>query len=193
MSLISRLEDIPLNGMDLENMSDSLGNIKSMSLLYSDLEGMDVSSLFKDVDNVYVLYNILNRDGQDPMGPMKPVIGHWVLLYKNSNGIGYFDPYGLSISQDLHVTGEPDYYKRLFSGKVDVNKHRHQQFRDHVNTCGRHCVSRALFWFMTNDEYNQVIKPMIMEGSVKNADVYVSILTAFLDASDKLLLKMRKN
>ena len=187
MDLITQLEDIPLDGIDLESMSDSLGNIRAMSLLYKDLRGHNLSSLFHDVDVVYVLYDILNRDGVTP----KATVGHWICIIKNPKGLFYYDPYGLSISEDLHITGEPDYFGRVFKGiRVDANTFRHQKFRDHTNTCGRHCVSRALFWFLSNKEYNDMVVPILRH--VSDLDVYVSILTAFLDHSDKGLLRIKE-
>ena len=190
MDLVSQLEQIPLDGDDLETMANSLGVSRVRSVLYSQLKGKSLDDIFSGVDAVFVLYEIKNTDGRGS----KPVIGHWIVLLNNDKGVSYYDPYGLSISQDLHLTGEPDYYQKLFNNiKVDVNDKRHQKFRDDVNTCGRHCVSRSIFWFMTNRQYDSlVVKPILSNKMVANLDAYVSILTAFLDKSDKVVLTLFK-
>ena len=187
MDIVSRLEEIPLSGNDLEHMSRAMGR-EARAVNYSDLRDESLESLFSGSDVVFVLYQILNKDGHSPGQGGKPVVGHWICLLSTPTGIMYFDPYGLSISEDLHVTGEPDYFSSLLSGqKVDVNPFRHQAFRDEINTCGRHCVSRGLFP-CTNKQYAEYIESIKKARDVKNADVYVSILTAFLDPEDRALL-----
>ena len=174
MDLVSSLEKIPLDGDDLESMATCLG-VDAKSLLYSDLKGKTLSSLFTH-DNIYVLYDIRS----DPS-----VVGHWVCLMKRGDDLYYYDPYGMSISQDLEVTNEPDYFS-LFKGvDINVNPHRHQEFKEEVNTCGRHCVSRSMWG--TNQEYNKLVTSI---SEVKNVDTYVSILTAFLDESDRSKLML---
>ncbi len=191
-NLISQLENIPLDGDDLETMANSLGVSRVSSIMYSQLKGKSLEDLFSGSDAVFILYEIKNKDGRDQS---KNTVGHWILLVNNDKGVSYYDPYGLSISQDLHITGEPDFYSQLFKNtKVDVNDKRHQKFRDDVNTCGRHCVGRSIFWFMTNKEYDSlVLKPIISARMVSTLDVYVSILTAFLDKSDKVVLSFFKD
>ena len=117
-----------------------------------------------------------------------------MLLSKNvsSNGnesISFFDPYALSISQDLSLTHEPDTILNLLKNvDVDVNKFKHQSFRDHLNTCGRHCAIRSLFRFMNNKQYNDVIvQPLIKKKEVKDADTLVNLLTGFLGNSDMVV------
>lgn len=185
MNLITEIEGVPLDGSDLRSMATKLGNNAVKSLLYDNLAGVTLDELFSDVNTVFILYQIRNG-----MGP-KPVVGHWVSLIKNDMGFQYYDPYGLTISQDLHITGEPDHFKRLFKGKtVNINDKRHQRFKNEVNTCGRHCVSRSTMWFLNNGEYNDLLQPIVQAHMVSTLDVYVSILTMFLDDSDKAVLQM---
>lgn len=185
MDIVAEIETIPLDGVDLESMSQSLGNSATKSIMYDQLDDETLSSLFDGVNAVYILYEIINKDGKTD----KSTVGHWVCLLKNGDKLCYYDPYGLSISQDLHITGEPDHFTRLFKGvKVGVNSVRHQKFRDELNTCGRHCVSRSLFWRLSNEDYDKrVIKPILSGRQVKDPDVFVTLLTAFLDKSDRVL------
>ena len=186
MNLITDIEKIPLDGIDLRSMANKLGNNSVRAILYDNLSGITLDELFAEVNTVFVLYQIKNRSEKG-----KAVVGHWVSLIKNGQSLSYYDPYALSISQDLHITGEPDHFKRLFNGKrVDVNNHRHQRFQDEVNTCGRHCVSRSIFWALSNAEYNNLIQPIVQGNLVSSPDVFVSILTMFLDDSDKVVLQM---
>lgn len=185
MNLITEIEGVPLDGSDLRTMANKLGNNAVKSLLYDNLAGLTLDDLFSDVNTVFVLYRIRNAGGPNP------VVGHWVALIKNDMGFQYYDPYGLSISQDLQITGEPDHFRRLFKGKsINVNKKRHQRFKNEVNTCGRHCVSRSTAWFLTNGEYDDLLQPIVQGHMVSTLDVYVSILTMFLDDSDKAVLRM---
>ena len=69
----------------------------------------------------------------------------------------------------------------LYGYKVGEYKHKLQKENDDVNTCGRHDVVRAVFHFLSNEEYyNRVIAPIIKQKLVKNPDVFVSLMTAFL-------------
>lgn len=199
MDVVARLEAIPLSGQDLVDMSNSMGNDMVMAIDFAELAPLvrnksglaALNTLFSGRTRaVFVLYQILNKNGQSDRS--KVAVGHWVCLLKTKRGVSYYDPYGLSISQDIHITNEPNFYIRLFQGvRVDQNRTRHQKFRDQVNTCGRHCVSRALFWFLSNNEYHQrVIRPLLRDRVVSDPDAYVSILTAFLDKSDRVLLRI---
>lgn len=181
--LIARIEEIPLTGDDLTTMSQKLGNNNTHFVFYEDLATIgNLKELFGRSNTVFILFQIREQGGI-------AAIGHWAALIKNRHGVVYYDPYGLALSEDIALGGEPNWLDRLLRGtRVDINKIRHQRFRKDVNTCGRHTVSRALFYFMTNAEYDQlVIRPLIDGRSVADGDVYVSLLTAFLDESDMVV------
>ena len=183
-SLISDLEEIPLSGCDLVSMASKLGNPHTRYIdEYDTLKNVkSLDELFVDVNTVFILLDIFSE--REPMAH----IGHWVALCLGDRAIQFFDPYGNSLEKDLELTGEEPYLQKLLYGyKVDENKYKLQKFNDDTNTCGRHTVARALFHFLSNDEYyDRVIEPMIKKRLVKNPDVFVSLLTAFLGCeSDK--------
>lgn len=179
--LITRIELIPLSGEDLVMMASKLGNEETRFILYDNLRHVkSVTELMAGANSVFILFQIKN-----PSGP--PSVGHWAVLIKTNVGLSYYDPYGLVLSQDIQLTGEPAWLEKLLSPlNVEMNTIRHQKFRDEVQTCGRHIVVRSIFHFMTNVQYNKfVIQPVL--HFVEDADVFVSLMTVFLDDSDMVI------
>ena len=71
---------------------------------------------------------------------------------------------------------------------VDQNEYKLQEFTQGISTCGRHVCVRSLFPVLTNKEYyEKVILPPIENKQVKDADVMINLLTAFLSNSDKIV------
>ena len=189
-NFVTKLEAIPLSGDDLLEQASKLGKDEShMSwIVYNDLMGVNsLEELFSGgLNSIFVLLQITNSSGG------MADVGHWILLsIDDQRNLSYFDPYGLSIDQDLALTMEPRTILDLIgSMKVDVNRFRHQMFRDSVNTCGRHTVLRALFNFMSNKEYNDIIiHPVVQKKLVRNADVMANLITGFLSMSDDVVRK----
>ncbi len=183
-SLVNGLEGIPLSGCDLVAMATKLGNPHTRYIdEYDTLKDIkSLEELFADANSVFILLDIFSD--REPMAH----IGHWVVLCLGDRAIQFFDPYGNSLERDLELTGEEPYLQKLLYGyKVEENKHKLQKFNDDVNTCGRHDVVRALFHFLSNDEYyDRVINPVLKQRLVKSPDVLVTLLTAFLGCeSDK--------
>lgn len=183
MDLISLIEQIPLSGTDLTQMARSLGNPHVKAILYSELAGLtDINQLFNDANSVFILFEI--------QGELKPSVGHWIVLIKHG-GLSYYDPYALMLSQDLQLTGEPPWLELLLSKvpTVEMNRHRHQLLKDETQTCGRHTVVRSLFWFMDNERYHRhIIQPIL--PFVKDPDTFVTLMTAFLGPSDRVLREL---
>ncbi len=191
-NLINNIEAIPLSGEDLQSMAMKLGNQKTAWMPYSQLSKFsDVDSLFQlnrntgdsKFNTIFVLLEILNQ------GP-KATVGHWISLsFDHLLNIQYYDPYGLSIEQDIAVTGESNLLPNLLKGHdVNVNKHQHQSLRQNQNECGRHCVVKSIFHFLDiNDYHDRIILPLIISKQVSTPDVFVSLLTAFLDKSDDVV------
>ncbi len=190
--LVDQLEDIPLNGCDLSNMVSKMGNKNTRYLMYSDLKDIhSVDQLFNGVNSVFILLSVKSDDG------MEHPIGHWVVLCLTNGKISYFDPYGLSLKKDIALSGEPPYLLDLLRGhRVNENKHRYQKELEDVNTCGRHCTVRALFHFLTNEEYyKRVVAPIVKHRLVYDSDVFACLMTAFLgcENSDDIVLNFFKN
>lgn len=184
--LVTRLEAIPLSGDDLVMMATKMGNQGASFFLYNDLRSIkSVDELMGAHNSVFILFDIV-ADGQ-----IAPV-GHWNVVIRNDHGISVYDPYGLSLGQDLVLTGEPPYLTDILGrgDPIDDSKFRHQLFKDELNTCGRHTVVRSIFWFMTNAQYNDlVIVPLTRDKVVRDPDAFVSLMTAFLDNSDRVVFE----
>lgn len=82
-------------------------------------------------------------------------IGHFVCVFKNREGLNFFDPYGGS--RPGYVSDEHAYQGDTYYGSGDQT----------INTCGRHCVNRLKFKTLTRREYRD------MMGS--NADLKVQL------------------
>ena len=190
--LIDDLTKIPLSGDDLISISNKLGKPKNEMawITYSKLndlsytsEGNSLNDLFRGkINSVFIL---IQPEGQN--------IGHWVTLINNKkHGLQYYDPYAISIRDDAKIAQSDVLIKLLMNHKVDMNKHEHQKFGknkgDEINTCGRHDSVRAFFSYLNNDEYNdKIIMQLIERKEVKNPDIVVNLLTAFLSDSDNVI------
>lgn len=183
--LVDDLTKIALSGEDLIDIVSSLGKPKSEMrwITYDDLHKVgSLANLFEEVDTVFILIT-----------PPMEAVGHWVTLGFNQEGIYYYDPYGLTIQEDIKITRSDDILLQLLRGRdVDVNTFKHQKFGsnkgDPINTCGRHDAVRAFFGYLSNKDYNnRVIAPLIDRREVKDADTVVNLLTAFLSGSDKVV------
>ena len=197
-SIVQNIEAVPLTGDDLIMITNKMGNNKVKWIQYLDLQKFEsIDQLFEinrqtnehRFNSVFILIDI--RDGQT----IQP-IGHWINLSIIFNRVGgitvsYYDPYGLSINEDLLISMQPDlFHKLLRREKLDVNTSRHQQFKSFLQNCGRHCCVRSIFHFLNNKQYNDLIHKDITKHNVRNADVFVSVMTAFLAKTDEVILNM---
>ncbi len=188
-SLVEKIEQLPLSGDDLLSIAECLGVKKDTIkwMLYDNLENIkDVDELFGDkLIAIYILLQIKNPEKQTS-------VGHWVLFINHKEKGEYYwhDPYGLRITQDLSLTHEPDFIIKLTKGLVvQENIHRHQKFRDDINTCGRHTVVRSVFYHLNPEEYNNlVIKPMVPHP-IKESDDLVALITGLASSSDRPLIE----
>ena len=181
---IDALESIPLSDKDLIAIAKCLGkNPNSIRIMtYSALHDFkNLYELFSNaVDSIYILLQRVDTR-----------VGHWVLLMKNSYGYVYFDPYSFSLIESLEITGNDNYLYQLLNSSdsaVDENEYKLQEFKQGISTCGRHVVVRSVFPVLTNKEYyEKVILPPIENKQVKDADVLINLLTAFLSNSDNVV------
>ncbi len=180
------LTRIPLSGKDLIEIVTKLGGKKSEIgwITYSELNNVsNINQLFDQP--IKCIFILIQPEGES--------VGHWILLAKNSHGLVYYDPYALTVEIDASIAMNNRLPKLLNNLKVDVNKHKHQQFGkdkhgDVINTCGRHTAVRCFFYWMTNDEYNKkIIQPLIRNGEVNDGDTIVNLLTGFLSDSDMVV------
>lgn len=190
-SIVINLEKIPLSGDDLIEISSKMGNSDVSWMLYDDLANInDISELFQgNINTVFLLLQITHTNEVSS-------VGHWVnIMIDGNDNISYYDPYGLSINEDLIVTKEPDLLSRLLKGRrVEESTFRHQSFKHETQVCGRHCCLRSVFNFLNNKEYNDnVIQPLIVSKQVKDPDVLVSLITGLLSKSDDVIKQILIN
>jgi hypothetical protein len=135
-----------LTGADMMKL-----NPDAKLLKYTDLYKYKSSTeLFADCDKIILLYLTINDHS-----------GHWCSLFKNKQGINYFDSYGVPIDYHFELLrpetrqklNEPvDYLKNLlWNDNVIFNNITYQ--RPNTQTCGEHVSFRLNNSNMTNPEY----------------------------------------
>ncbi len=170
--IVKDAEDIYLSGEDVLELTDHRCRI----LKYSDL--MFISSIDEILDkegSVIILYQ------------KKENLGHFCLLtnrYKEGS-LYFFDPYAYDLDKEIkfaefqvrHMSGRivPHLTHLIENSNYDliVNKIQYQRFKEHVNTCGRHCVTRLNYIHLSDAEYNTFIN----KNSHYDADFWVSVMT----------------
>lgn len=99
-------------------------------------------------------------------------MGHWLGLYKKTDGIHYFDPYSNMIDYDLMhwlndkeraKLGEREKYltELLENSKYKIwysKGHKYQSSAKGINDCGRHVSTRLHFSNLNEKEYSNMIK-----------------------------------
>ena len=170
--IVKEAEDIYLSGEDVIRLTENRCRI----IKYSDLMFVNSIDEILDVDgSVIILYQKEENKG------------HFCLLtnrYKQGS-LYFFDPYGYDIDEEIAMS---DFQIRNMGGELVphlshliekseynliVNKLKYQQFKEHVNTCGRHCVVRLNYIHLSDSEYNTFINM----NSHYNPDFWVSVLT----------------
>lgn len=184
--IILNIEAIALTGDDLVTIARKMGMPNSNWILYNDLGKVTrMEDLFMgDTIALYVLLEIVDGDSN---------VGHWItlILNRDTNTLIHYDSYGFNVDQETSITGQD---KGLLLNLIrssqlthDVNKYQHQSNdeRANVNTCGRFCSLRAVFFQLTNKEFNNlIIEPPIKDRLIANPDVLVASLTGFLVKED---------
>jgi hypothetical protein len=96
-------------------------------------------------------------------------VGHWCAMIKEGRNIEFFDPYGeepdaqkdtLSKSKlEQLQMDHPDLTELLLDSgcRVIFNKVQLQKLSNHVQTCGRHCVTRLMYYKYPIQRYRDII------------------------------------
>ena len=168
---IKRAENVYLSDEDVLRITDN----KCKILLYSDLEQYhDIDSVLEPHGAVIILYQL------------EQYVGHWIAIIKHdSKHIETFDPYGMKIDQELQFS---QYNLRRHNGmrvphlthlldnspyQISYNDMQLQEFKHHVNTCGRWAALRVRF---RSDSLNDFIN-LFTDNKCYNGDFFVSALT----------------
>jgi hypothetical protein len=122
----------------------------------------------KDVQNINELFD--SRGRAIIFYPQQSEnVGHWTCMIKDGRQIEFFDPYGeppdaqkdgLSKNQlEKMRMDHPDLTRLLEESGCHVifNKVQLQKMANDVQTCGRHCVCRLLYYKIPIQRYRQMI------------------------------------
>jgi len=131
--------------------------------------------------------------------------GHWqcVLRYPDEKVIEYFDPYGIdpmigcqswmTKAKQVELGEDVNYAKILLTNEHDrgykcvYNHHKFQNENDmNIQTCGRWCIVRLLFYKLTNEKFFQFISKMEKDTGL-TGDGLITFVT-----TDKNILKLLK-
>jgi hypothetical protein len=126
-------------------------------------------SKLKEVQNINELFD--NRGRAIIFYPQQSEnSGHWTAMIKDGRQIEFFDPYGeppdaqkdgISKNQLEKMRMEhPDLTRLLEDSGCHVvfNKVQLQKIANDVQTCGRHCVCRLLYYKLSIGKYRQMIQ-----------------------------------
>lgn len=119
--------------------------VKVRGVMYDDIHDLRV---LDGVQGIVILMRVRDTN-----------VGHFVALFKSDTGLAYFDPYGMTIGQDLHISHNPNTLLDLLKGKrVRVNSQQYQKELPHINTCLFHCITRIRLHTLTDNEYRAFLR-----------------------------------
>ena len=166
MNALKELESIPLSDSDIYNKLRGKTNI----VLYRDLNKIkDIDQLLKN-DSAVILYE------------KSPKNGHWICLIRYMNHgkptIEFFDSYGMfpeSQKKFINNTFLKDsqqafnkiadlLYKAMDRYVVEYNDHKLQKWSPEIATCGPHVVARILMKDKPLAEYNKFLNSFKDKG-----------------------------
>lgn len=170
-SIIKNAEAVDLSGEQVNKIAEG----KARILSYSELERHDtLDSAFGGKNAMILLYEI--RSGS----------GHWVAVIKHPNNIiEFMDSYGLKLDTELQYThfyfnehGVPHLTRLIQESGMELieNTIRLQQFKEHVNTCGRFASFRVRLMNKSLKEF----QAMFLNNKQYSPDELISILTLWI-------------
>jgi hypothetical protein len=150
---------------DIENV---LGD-KVYVMDYNDVTNTQSNKLFQKSNRLIILLG----DGY--------IKGHYVTLIKNKSKkqIYYYDSFGHKLKKTYKrlykiVYGFASHYKY----DVLINTEKMQEYKEGINTCGRHAIIRIKYCNLNNEEFNKFIKSLCCEHM--NPDKIVTLMTRCL-------------
>jgi len=171
---ILRAEDYDLSDNDILRITDN----KTKIFLYSDLEKVNnIDEILNPYGCCVILYQLEEN------------VGHWICLIKHKNNIiEFFDPYGIKVDQELKFS---KFTLRRHNGvivphltalihksnyKIISNNFKLQQFKEHVNTCGRWVSMRIRF---RDVSLNKFVK-LFTNNKCYSGDFWISAMTLLI-------------
>ena len=170
--ITKNIEGIELPNRDISRMCEHKVAIHS----YEELAMMsDYTQLFNGREGCVLLYETRHN------------FGHWVLLINLGDRVEFFDPLGIRIDQELKLVPEnlrsglnedvPHLTHLLQNVHVIENTTQLQRVDYHINTCGRHVVSRFKM-FLDGFDLKSYLR--LFERQKEDPDLTVSKLTLLL-------------
>lgn len=107
----------------------------------------------------------------------RPQYGHWICVFENSEGMQFFDSYGIEVDGEQRWNFDPDFKRRALedypwllramyiSGcPVIYNEYTFQAHDSRVRTCGRWVCLRAIFACFSCDEFASMVASECVEN-----------------------------
>lgn len=144
----------------------------------------DIRSVFPDIS--IVPYNSLKHIsdinqilGKDPIflfyDHNGTNYGHWTLLFRNKQGINFFDSYGGK--PDDFDNRVPDLVRLLHDSKEPVNYNEFPYQQLNTEVCGRYCIIRACFKDYTDRRFRNLFNALLKVTNFKTYDDLSIFLT----------------
>lgn len=164
MSMIARViqegEKIPLNDEQIKQYLH--GQVRIVK--YGDMTSIE--EMLQPYGRYVMLYQF---PGQK--------VGHWVVGFLQDGMLHLFDPYGLQPDEPMEKMGHPEVktYTNLihqspyYPDRLAISKYQYQQFKDGIDTCGRHCISRLLFANLNPENYHDLMTSKLLQNPDERA------------------------
>ncbi len=147
---------------------------------YSDLfNAPSLASVFDPKGRVVMLY--------ETTGPLS---GHWVCMIRRGGSVEYFDPYGgirpdgelkwLTPAKAAQLGENQKTLSKLIAASglsLTVNPFHYQAQTPGNNECGRHCVARVHFSFLTEPEYHRMVTSECRSAGYSSPDQWALMVS----------------
>lgn len=162
--------------------AQEIDTIEKYSLSESDLKDLLGPTIpvftYEDLLTTDRIEDIFDKQGRAIMLYLteSKTVGHWVCFIKRKNTIEYFNSYGrlepdselkwLSKAKAKELNQDTKKLSELLDNskfKEVINPYRFQQYKNDVNTCGRHTTCRLYFDHLDIHEYKKLLDDTITE------------------------------
>lgn len=172
MDIIKHYENIGLSNSDLSELVQGKANIVIYSQIF---DYKTIDELLYPYDCCFLLYET------------RPKWGHWCVIFKRTpNNIEFFDPYGTFIDDQLDFINKnfrkiskqsyPYLTYLLYNSpyKIEYNQYKFQKKGNNIKTCGRWCVCRLWYKYLSLEKFRKLFKNSY-------GDEIVTYLTAWVN------------
>ena len=168
----------PLSNFDMNEILKNASSIETNIYNYDHLKNVfHIDEIFDNLGRCILLLPVHSIDN-----------GHWVALIKRDNIIEFFDSYGKTLDQQENNLNsnfdiDEDLLKDLVKKagyKLQYSKIQNQPAKYNNATCGRHAIFRIIFFNLSNDEYNNLLKKISKKYKVKPDDIVTAYSNEYL-------------